>query len=137
MLRERGHTVVAVISDAESVANWGRSVGAAGFLPDTDWAAPVAALDVDYLFSVANLRMLGPDKLAVAKQAAINFHDGPLPRYAGIGAPVWSILDGQREHGVSWHRMTNQADAGAILKQRIFPIAPDEHVVSLNARCFE
>ncbi|MDX2184122.1 MAG: LLM class flavin-dependent oxidoreductase [Gemmatimonadaceae bacterium] len=38
---------------------------------------------------------------------------------------------------MSWHRMTNQADAGAILKQRIFPIAPDEHVVSLNARCFE
>lgn len=50
---------------------------------------------------------------------------------------MWSIIDGAREHGVSWHRMEERADAGAILEQRPFPIAADERAVSLNVRCYE
>ncbi len=30
---------------------------------------------------------------------AINFHDGPLPRYAGLNTPAWAIINGEAEHG--------------------------------------
>ena len=35
--------------------------------------------------------------LRAPRQLAINFHDGPLPRYAGLNAPVWALLHGERE----------------------------------------
>lgn len=137
LLRQRGHQIVAVIAHADNVRNWAHGLGLEPLEFDSPWAAQVGALGVDYLFSIANLRLLTAEQLALPRLGAINFHDGPLPRYAGIAAPVWAILDHAKEHGVSWHRMVAKADAGAILKQRIFTIAPDEHTVSLNARCYE
>ena len=46
----------------------------------------VAGLDhhpADVLFSIANLRVL-PDDVLARVRTAINFHDGPLPGYAGL-----------------------------------------------------
>lgn len=137
LLRERGHQIVAVVSDSTSVCGWAEGIGTTVLDPDTEWPAVVAPLDVDFLFSIANLRLLPASALEIAKRGAINFHDGPLPKYAGIGAPIWSVLAREKEHGVTWHRMEVLSDAGSILKQRLFPTPPDETAVSLNARCYE
>ncbi len=137
LLRERGHQIVAVVSDAAPVRDWAEQLGATLLDPDAEWSGAAAPLDVDFLFSIANLRLLPGTALDIARFGAINFHDGPLPKYAGIGAPIWSVLAGETEHGVTWHRMEASADVGSVLKQRLFPTAPDETAVSLNARCYE
>ena len=41
--------------------------------------------------------------LELARQGAVNFHDGPLPAYAGLNAPVWAILNREATHGITWH----------------------------------
>ena len=33
--------------------------------------------------------------LRLPRRMAINFHDGPLPRYAGLNTPVWALLNGE------------------------------------------
>lgn len=91
----------------------------------------------DYLFSVANLAVLGPETLAAARVMAINFHDGPLPERGGLNAPAWAILEGADEHAVTWHEMVEEVDAGRALKSRRFAIAPHETAFSLNLRCYE
>jgi natural product biosynthesis luciferase-like monooxygenase protein len=91
----------------------------------------------DYLFSVANLAVLGPETLAAARLMAINFHDGPLPARSGLNAPAWAILEGADEHAVTWHEMVEAVDAGRVLKSRRFAIAPNETAFSLNLRCYE
>ncbi len=99
-----------------------------------------AALDVpgfDYLFSVANLRMLPPAVLARARKLAINFHDALLPRYAGLNATCWALMAQERSHGVTWHEMTARADAGRIVRQASFEMSPQETALSLNAKCYE
>jgi methionyl-tRNA formyltransferase len=68
---------------------------------------------------------------------AVNFHDGPLPRYAGLNAPVWALLNREPQYGVTWHEMTATADAGSILKQEHFDLADGETAFSLNTRCYE
>jgi hypothetical protein len=78
-----------------------------------------------------------PGALQLPRERAINFHDGPLPRYAGLNATCWSLLHGEREHAVTWHVIEPKADTGAILVQRSFAIAPDDTAFTLNARCFE
>jgi methionyl-tRNA formyltransferase len=91
----------------------------------------------DVLFSVANLRMLPADVLALPRHPAVNFHDALLPRSAGVNATAWAIAERASEHGVSWHVMTPEADAGDILAQRSFPVSPQDTSWSLNQRCWE
>ena len=57
--------------------------------------------------------------LAQAKRGAINFHDGPLPRHAGLNAPVWAILEQEKQHGVTWHLIEGGIDEGDIALQGI------------------
>src|SRR5690606_25547084 len=69
--------------------------------------------------------------------AAINFHDGPLPRYAGMHSTSWALLNQERRHGITWHRVVAEVDAGEVFVQREVAIAPDDTALSLNARCYE
>ncbi|MEM7477628.1 MAG: formyltransferase family protein, partial [Planctomycetota bacterium] len=91
----------------------------------------------DYIFSIANFDILPSPVLELARKAAINFHDGPLPRYAGTNAPTWAILNGEQEHGVSWHLMTTDIDAGDILMQSRFPISRQDTAYTLSLKCLE
>ena len=79
--------------------------------------------------------------LAVTLQAprrfAINFHDGPLPRYAGMHVTSWAIMRGERVHAVTWHVMTGEIDAGPILMQQAVPITPEDSALTLNAKCYD
>ncbi|HRM76455.1 MAG TPA: formyltransferase family protein, partial [Paracoccus sp. (in: a-proteobacteria)] len=109
----------------------------AGLTVEDQDAAPAADAPVaDWLFSVANLSILSPAMLARGQKGAINFHDGPLPRLAGLNAPVWAIIGGEAGHGVTWHMIEGGVDEGDILTQRLFEIGPDDTALTLNARCF-
>ncbi len=90
----------------------------------------------DVLFSVAYLRMV-PDDVLARVMVAINFHDGPLPGYAGLNVTTWALLAGEHEHAITWHLMTSDVDAGEVVATERFPIAEDETSFSLNARCYE
>jgi len=135
--RERGHGVAAVVTDAEKVRRFCADEG----LPchdaaDATWAA-LASARPDYTFAITWLRLLPGAALALAQRATINFHDGPLPRYAGLNATCWAIAGGETTHAVTWHEVEAKADTGAILVQREFPIEADDTAFTLNARCFE
>lgn len=135
-LEARGHSVAAVVSSAPAIAAWAAERGQ--LFADTKSLLAMAETigRVDYLFSITNLTVLGSDVLALAQHGAINFHDGPLPERAGVNAPVWALIDGATEHGVTWHLMTDTIDGGAILAEQRFPIMPEETALSLNRKCF-
>ena len=101
-----------------------------------DLLSAVDGRPVDYLFSIANLSLVPASILALPRLGAINFHDGPLPRYAGLHATTWAILNQETSHGVTWHEMKETVDAGAILKQSVFALAPDDTAFTLNRKCF-
>jgi len=136
-LRRAGHRVDAVVTRAPEIAAWAatanvRVLGSvAAFRDATDLLPP------DVLLSVGNLELLPSEILRRARLAAINFHDGPLPEHGGLNVPAWAIMQRAREHGVTWHLMTGEADAGAVIAQRRFPIADGETTLTLNTRCFE
>src|SRR5689334_9041782 len=47
----------------------------------------------DYLFSVNNAWIIPDSLLRKATRAAINYHDAPLPRYRGLYATSWALLN--------------------------------------------
>jgi len=136
-LEQRGHQVIAVVSQRAAIRKWAAERGIRLL---RDAKALVAAADLqpfDYLFSITNLAVLPDAALALPTRGAINFHDGPLPEYAGLNTPVWALFNGETGHGVTWHAMTAAIDAGDILTQRRFAIAAGETALTLNTKCFE
>jgi natural product biosynthesis luciferase-like monooxygenase protein len=137
LLKDRGHGIAAVISGNPVIRRW----ASAQSIPALEWGADLSAtldgIEYDWLFSIANLRMLPEAVWKKARLGAMNFHDGPLPHFAGLNTPSWAILEGATTHGVTWHAITAGADEGDIYAQALFDIAPDETGFTLNSRCFE
>ncbi|MEQ1873208.1 MAG: MupA/Atu3671 family FMN-dependent luciferase-like monooxygenase [Ilumatobacteraceae bacterium] len=138
-LLDRGHTIVSVAAGSERVASWATGAGLEVHAVDdlNQFAESVRSNSVDYLFAITHLRLLPSSVLAAASRMAINFHDGPLPGYAGLNTPVWGILRGEAEWGVTWHRIDEGIDTGDVLVQRRFAITDRETSLSLNTRNFE
>ena len=135
-LLERGHDIRAVVTNDSRIAAWAESARVL-VLDDSSDLTSLRSSPFDYLFSIAYLDLIPDEVLSLSRRGAINFHDGPLPEYAGLNTPSWAIHNQKPSHGVTWHEMTAVVDAGHILKQVRFDLAPDETSLSLNARCFE
>lgn len=135
-LLSRGHSIAALVTRNADVRAWAQGQGLRVVPQGADLAGRLAGLHVDWLLSIANLNVIPAPVLALADQA-VNFHDGPLPRYAGLNAPVWAILNNESQHGITWHRMVAGVDEGAILAQTLFDIAPNDTALTLNTKCFE
>ena len=136
LLLDRGHSIRGVITDAPKLVQWAQEKSLPVIPASSDYGAVLRAADFDYLFSITHLRMIPQDVLATPNRAAINFHDGPLPRYAGLNAPAWALIQQEESYGITWHEMTAGADRGDILEQRTFPVSQNETSLSLNTQCF-
>ncbi len=90
----------------------------------------IRQLAPDIIISVGNSHILPPDVLGAARIVALNSHGSLLPRYRGILAGFWAMLDGASKGGVTIHRMSETVDAGPIVVQRSFDITPQETLFS-------
>lgn len=136
ILLENGHHLRAVCSTDDKVKKWAKegNVATSQSIPEllSQLGDPV-----DYVFSIVNEHILRDDILTLPSKGTINYHDGPLPRYAGTHATSWAILNHERSHAITWHFVTDVVDAGDILKQERVEIADNETAHSLNTKCYE
>ena len=137
ILRERGHEIVSVFTDTMRVREWAEQNGLPVFEPYRDFPRRLREEPGDVLFAVTWLEPIAAHLLDLPAHGTINFHDGPLPRHAGLNAPAWALLQGDRGYGITWHRARPQVDTGEVLVERRFDGADDETSLSLNTRCFE
>lgn len=97
------------------------SPGPAG-LNDPGFVARVAdTLRPDVALSYYG-RTIWKAPLLAALPQAVNYHDGLLPEFRGVGATSFSIYRGAAESGFTFHRMVEAIDAGPILVQGAVPI---------------
>lgn len=92
---------------------------------------------IDYLFSIVNSKIIPKYMFDKIKKFSINYHHSPLPKYAGINATSWAILNDEQIHGITWHLITDVIDGGDIIKQAIFKIKKQETGLSLNHKCYQ
>ncbi len=76
----------------------------------------------DFIFSFYYRQMLGQALLDIPARGAFNVHGSLLPKYRGRVPVNWAIIHGEKECGVSLHRMELKPDAGNLLAQRAVPI---------------
>lgn len=137
LLLRQGHAIGAVVTAAEKVASWAARHGLRCIDARGDYVAALSAESFDYLFSITHLSLIPSAALALPRKAAINFHDGPLPHYAGLNTPVWALLNGETDYAVTWHYLDEGVDTGEVLVQRPVEISADDTALSLNTKCFQ
>ena len=137
-LLRHGHEIRGIATENDEIRKWsaGRHVPTVRSTND-ELAQLLSGAPCDYLLSVVNYRVLPDRVLSLPERSAINFHDGPLPGYAGMHVTTWALINGEREHGISWHWMVKEIDGGGVLKEKRFPVRPDDTATSLNTKCFE
>ncbi|WP_032918481.1 type I polyketide synthase [Streptomyces rimosus] len=131
-LLDAGVRIEGILSDDPAVVTWAGEHAVPVLDPRGDLAATLAGRKFDYLFSMVNFRILTADVLGLPEVAAVNFHDGPLPRYSGSNVPAWALYEGATRHAATWHRMTEAVDAGSVLLERWFPVREHSTALSLT-----
>ena len=137
ILRRRGLRVLGLISPDEANRRWAEDKGVPWHHPREGFDKILSVQPFDFLFSIVNSYILKPEILSLPRRYAINYHDAPLPRYAGVYSTAWAIINRERLHGVSWHLMTDETDAGDLLKQRSVDVFENDTSFTLNARCYD
>lgn len=136
-LLQRNHSIHFVITDEPRIATWAKSHSLEVLDPQTEYVTRLEETEYDALFSITWLSVLPERVLNTASKYAINFHDGPLPAYAGLYTPAWALLHREAQYGVTWHTMVAGVDRGDILEQEHFELHDGETSLTLNTRCFE
>lgn len=136
-LREAGHGLRAVLPTDAVLDGWAarEDVPRAACIEELD-----ALLDgepVDWLFSIVNSIVLPSGLLGSVRRGAFNYHDGPLPRYAGTHATTWALIARETDYAITWHRIAGTVNANGIVVQRAVDIVPIDTVLSLNLKCYQ
>ncbi|OLS37426.1 methionyl-tRNA formyltransferase [Alkalihalophilus pseudofirmus] len=92
----------------------------------------VLGYEPDLVVTAAYGQILPNDILEKPAYGCINVHASLLPKYRG-GAPIHqSIIDGEKETGITIMYMVEKLDAGDILTQVRVPIFEEDHVGSMH-----
>jgi methionyl-tRNA formyltransferase len=83
---------------------------------------------------VAYGRILPRTILELAPHGCLNVHYSLLPKYRGAAPAAWTIINGEREGGVTTMKLVEKMDAGAIYLQQALALAPDETTGTLQSR---
>lgn len=65
------------------------------------------------------------DVIDFLRYGALNIHPSLLPKYRGPSPIPWAIRNGDRDLGMTIHRMTEKVDAGPILAQGTVGLIPE------------
>jgi len=136
-LLSQGHKLSVLVTGNPDLVAWAQSHNIRVEPYGSNLAERLKDVSVDWLFSIANLNILPSAVLALARKGAVNFHDGPLPRRAGLNAPLWAKIEGETQHAITWHLIDDGVDTGDILVQRALDITPDDTALTLNTKCYE
>lgn len=149
-LLELGMEISLVVThrDSESEQIWFESVedvakknGIEVIKPDnanaTSVVEQVSRCEPDYIFSFYYRQMLGQALLDIPLKGAFNLHGSLLPKYRGRVPVNWAIIHGEKETGVSLHRMEIKPDAGNLLAQAAVSILANDtaHDVFQKLKC--
>jgi methionyl-tRNA formyltransferase len=145
-LEQCGVRVVAVMAsprrqDGSGLGLWGLATKLgyetwpAELVRDPKFAAQLRNEGVDVILNAHSLFLIRKEVLAAPRLGSFNLHPGPLPRYAGLNSVCWAIYRGEKEHGVTLHKLMPEIDAGPIVYQEAVGIGSEDTGLSLTAKC--
>lgn len=100
-------------------------------IKEKDNVEQLRTYEADIFVVAAFGQILSEEILNMPQYGCINIHASLLPAYRGAAPIQWSILNGEKETGVTIQQMAKGVDTGDILSRVIVPIAEKETGESL------
>ena len=95
------------------------------------------SLAPDIIIVAAFGQILPPSILEMPKYGCINIHASLLPRYRGAAPIEWSVINGEKETGVTTMFMAEGLDTGDIIEEAVTEIGAKETAEELRSRLAE
>lgn len=89
------------------------------------------SLNLDFICVVAYGKILPKEILDIPKYGCINVHGSLLPKYRGSAPIQWSIINGEKQAGVTTMFMDVGMDTGDMLLKEAFDILEDDDFESV------
>lgn len=151
-LVESGYNVVAVVTMPDKPAGRGHQVQYSDVkkyalevglpilqpekLKDEAFLEELRSYQADLQIVVA-FRMLPEVVWAMPRLGTFNLHASLLPQYRGAAPINWSVMNGDKETGVTTFLLKHEIDTGNLIMQERLPIGEDENVGSVHDRLME
>lgn len=146
-LIEAGHEICAVVTQPDRQKGRGKELApspvkecAAGYgipvltpakIKEAEAVEALKKYPADIFVVAAFGQILSEEILNMPKYGCVNIHASLLPKYRGAAPIQWSIIDGEKETGVTIMQMDKGLDTGDILFQKKVPITEEETGASL------
>ncbi len=95
-----------------------------------EWAPDIVVL-------AGFMRILSASFIRRFEGRMFNIHPSLLPKYRGLNTHRRALENGDAMHGASVHYVTEELDAGAVIKQGRIHILPEDDEASLAARLMQ
>ncbi len=95
-------------------------------------AAKLKNLKPDLVVVMAYGQIMKPDVLKIPKYGCLNIHGSLLPKYRGASPVQNSLLNQDKETGVSLMQMAEKMDAGPVYAKFAIPIIEDDNASTLT-----
>jgi len=100
-------------------------------LNSDDFLSLIKQYEADLFISVASPIIFKKDLINMPNLDCINIHNAPLPKYRGMLPNFWQLYHGEKEAGITIHRINDGIDAGDIVEQRFVPIEETDSLDNL------
>ncbi len=104
---------------------------------DQEFLDHVKALEPDLLVVAAYSKIFRENFISLFPRGGVNIHPSLLPKYRGPSPVQATILNGDRETGVTVQRLALKMDSGEILEQQRVPLEGSETSPDLLHTCFQ
>ena len=102
-------------------------------LRDPEFLASLKSFHADLQVVVA-FRILPEQVWNMPPMGTVNLHASLLPQYRGAAPINWTIINGEKETGLTTFRLKQEIDTGDILLQEKLPIDSEENAGQLHDR---
>ena len=99
--------------------------------------AELRAYGADVFAVVAYGKLLPRAVLDIPPLGCVNVHGSLLPKYRGAAPIQWTVLNGEKEGGVSTMYLEEGMDTGSVIQSASVPLEPYETYGSLYARLMD
>ncbi len=101
---------------------------------DTALAERVTAVAPDWVVLAGYMRILTANFIDRFAGRLVNIHPSLLPAYKGLHTHTRVLAAGERMHGASVHFVTDELDAGPVIRQGHIHVKPDDSAETLGDR---
>ena len=106
-------------------------------IKDPEFVEFLSTIKADVFVVVAYGQILPQSILDMPKYGCINIHASLLPRYRGAAPIEWSVINGEKETGVTTMFMAEGLDTGDIIEEAVTEIGAKETAEDLRSRLAE